>query len=103
MSANPEKVCFMDGWHYSVVEDNDAREYALAVATARFKFEMSRGDDAGITAAQDQLDEVTNQVFEKPDQRLVLEDDGTYRPATDADTDSWNDRKHQRFVSVEMS
>ena len=34
--------------------------------------------------------------------KLVLEDDGSYREATDEDTQSWNERKHQRFVTLEM-
>jgi hypothetical protein len=36
--------------------------------------------------------------YEVPGDRLVLEDDGTYRPATDADTESWHDRKHASFT-----
>jgi len=37
-----------------------------------------------------------------PGARLVLEDDGSFRPATDDDTNSWNERKHQRFADVVM-
>lgn len=39
---------------------------------------------------------------DQPEHRLVLEDDGTYRYATDGDTDSWHDRTHRNFVNVEM-
>jgi len=38
-----------------------------------------------------------------PGVRLVLEDDGTYRVATDADTESWHDRHHGVTVTVEMT
>ena len=34
-----------------------------------------------------------------PGERLVLEDDGTYRPATEQDL-SWHDRKHTSFTLV---
>lgn len=37
-----------------------------------------------------------------PGERLVLEDDGTYRFATDADTESWHDRKHRGYVLVDV-
>lgn len=40
--------------------------------------------------------------FDTPGERLVLDDDGSYRVAGDADTESWHDRKHQRFATVEM-
>lgn len=59
-----QRVCFLDGWHYSVKDDGNGGEI--------------------------------------PDERLVLEDDGSYRVATDADTESWHDRKHTRFATVEM-
>lgn len=36
-----------------------------------------------------------------PGEKLFLDDDGSYRPAVDGDV-SWHDRKHQRFVTVEM-
>lgn len=62
--ADYEKVCYVDGWHYSVVEGAD-------------------GNDV-------------------PGERLVLEDDGTYRLAADDDTNSWHDRKHQQYVNVVM-
>lgn len=58
------RVCFVDGWHYSVKDDGDGGEI--------------------------------------PDQRLVLEDDGSYRAATDADTESWHDRKHVQLATVEL-
>lgn len=64
MGENFDRVCFQDGWHYSVKDDGAGGE--------------------------------------TPDERLVLDDDGTYRAATDADTESWHDRKHQRFATVEM-
>lgn len=38
----------------------------------------------------------------QPGERLVCEDDGSYRIATDADTESWHDRKHGQFVTIEM-
>ncbi len=34
-------------------------------------------------------------------QKLYLEDDGTYRIAEDGD-ESWHDRKHQRFATFEL-
>ena len=36
-----------------------------------------------------------------PGEKLVLEDDGSYRLATDADTESWNELHHKRFATVE--
>lgn len=33
-------------------------------------------------------------------ERLVCENDGSYRYASDADTDSWHDRKHGQFVTI---
>lgn len=36
-----------------------------------------------------------------PGDRLVLQDDGTYRLAQDGD-ESWHDRTHGQFVSVEF-
>lgn len=59
-----EKVCYQDGWHYSVVTDEN-------------------GNDV-------------------PGERLVLEDDGSFRLATEDDINSWHDRKHQQFASVVM-
>lgn len=56
-------VCYLDGWHWSVVDDGAGGE--------------------------------------QPGERLVLEDDGTYRAAADEDV-SWHERKHQRFATVEM-
>ena len=38
---------------------------------------------------------------DQPDQRLVLEDDGSYRLATEDDT-SWHDRKHGQFASIAL-
>lgn len=38
----------------------------------------------------------------EPDQKLYLDDDGTYRPATDQD-ESWHDRVHQQFVTAELT
>ncbi len=38
---------------------------------------------------------------ETPDARLFLDDDGSYRLATDADQ-SWHERKHGQFVTVQM-
>lgn len=64
MAVSPEAVCFLDGWHYAVVQDADGADV--------------------------------------PGDRLVLEDDGTYRLATDEDTESWNDRKQERFATVQM-
>jgi len=52
-------VCYQDGWHYSV-DEND-----------------------------------------QPDQRLVLEDDGSYRLANEDDA-SWHDRKHGQFAHIEL-
>lgn len=34
--------------------------------------------------------------------KLFLQDDGTYRPATDAD-ESWHDRHHKQFVTAELT
>lgn len=59
-----ERVCFIDGWHYSVLTDANENDV--------------------------------------PGERLVLEDDGSYRVATETDVESWNDRKHQRFANVVM-
>lgn len=64
-AVSSEAVCFLDGWHYAVVQD-------------------AVGADV-------------------PGDRLVLEDDGTYRLATDADTVSWNERKQERFATIEMA
>lgn len=38
---------------------------------------------------------------DNPGDRLFLEDDGTYRLAADGD-ESWHDRNHGQFVSVEF-
>lgn len=56
-------VCFLDGWHYTVVTDG-------------------AGNDA-------------------PGERLVTDGDGSYRPATDADT-SHNDRHATGFVDIAL-
>lgn len=37
----------------------------------------------------------------QPGERLFLEDDGTYRTAEEGD-ESWHDRKHGQFVSIEL-
>lgn len=63
-AVSPEAVCFLDGWHYAVVQDADGADV--------------------------------------PGDRLVLEDDGSYRLATDADTETWHDRKHIRYATVEL-
>ena len=39
---------------------------------------------------------------EEPGERLVLDDDGSYHLADETDTESWHDRKHQRFATFEM-
>ncbi len=57
-------VCYLDGWHWSVVDDGAGGE--------------------------------------RPDRPLYLEDDGTYRFAIDGD-ESWHDRKHETFTTVEPS
>lgn len=59
-----DRVCYLDGWHYSVKDDGNGGE--------------------------------------EPDVKLVLEDDGTFRAATAADTESWHDRKHASFARIEM-
>ena len=37
---------------------------------------------------------------DQPDQKLYLEDDGTYRPAADGDL-SWFERYHKQYTNVE--
>lgn len=58
-----DRVCYLDGWHYSLKDDGAGGE--------------------------------------EPDVRVVLDDDGTYREATDDDV-SWHDRMHGRFATIEM-
>jgi len=70
-------VCYLDGWHYTVVPNPDG---------------LGNGDKG--------------HVYDAPGEKLVLEDneDGTefrYRLATDEDTRSWHDRKHRAFATVE--
>lgn len=36
------------------------------------------------------------------DRKLYLEDDGTYRYATDTDQ-SWHDRHHRQYVTLELT
>jgi len=38
---------------------------------------------------------------DQPDQRLVLDDDGSYRLANGDDT-SWHDRKHGQFAHIAL-
>lgn len=64
MPTKADRVCYQDGWHYSVVLDADGNEV--------------------------------------PGEKLVLLDSGKYRPATDADTESWHDRKHEKYATVVM-
>lgn len=64
MSDDTARVCYRDGWHWTVETDDD-------------------GNDV-------------------PGKKLVLEDDGSFRPATKADTESWHNRKHERFATVEL-
>ena len=39
--------------------------------------------------------------YDIPDAKLFLDDDGTYRLATD-DDESWHDRKHGQFATIEL-
>lgn len=96
-------VCYMDGWHYTVVADDDAREHALAVAQANLDHAKKRGED--VAAAEAEVLDVQQRSFEMPGERLHLEDteDGSqsrYRLATDADTKSWHDRKHGQYAQI---
>lgn len=98
-------VCYQDGWHYTVVDDPDARERALAVAQAHVDHTTRTGSPDDVAAAEAELADVQQRRFEKPGDRLHLEDspDGSesrYRLATDADTRSWHDRKHGRYAQI---
>lgn len=65
-------VCYLDGWHYTVVADPSGSETP------------------------------EGRPHEIPGDRLYLDDDGAYRYATDDDTASWHDRKHVGYARIAM-
>lgn len=94
-------VCFLDGWHWSTIVDEDDRARCVTVAQAHVDYAHKRGDGDSIAAAEAELARATSATYEVPDRKLFLEDDGTYRFATDSDS-SWRDRKHTRFATIAM-
>lgn len=96
------------GFHYSVIEDTDAKQAAIVGATAQVALWEKRAaaGGGGFTArqlenAKAHLAEVEAAPFHIPDQKLYLDDDGVYSIAEDGD-ESWHDRKHQRFASFDL-
>jgi hypothetical protein len=96
------------GFHYSVVEDTDAKAAAIAGAQAQVDLWQKRADRGGggftarqLESAQAALAEIEAAPFHIPDQKLFLDDDGQFWIAEDGD-ESWHGRKHQRFASFDL-
>jgi hypothetical protein len=96
------------GYHYSVIEDTDAKQAAIAGVQAQVELWEKRAALGGGQFTADQLENAKEALaaieeapFHIPDQKLYLDDGGTYYLAEDGDL-SWHDRKHQRFASFNL-
>lgn len=96
-------VCFHDGWHHTVVIDEDDRDRSIAVAQHHLEYARKRGTPDQVEIAEGEMERVQSHSYETHGERLVQLDDGTYRLAGDDDTASHNQVHGQRFAMIEMT
>ena len=96
-------ICFIgaEGWHYTVVEDEDARVLAASVAQAHIDYATKKKDPARLAAAQTELADVQLRSFEMPGERLFSFGDGTYRLAREGDPSN-QEQFHRQYAVTQM-
>lgn len=103
------------GWHYTAVTDEDAKAAAIIGLEAQVALwekraalpAFGRFADDQLDAAKKALTDAVAAPFHVPGEKLHLEDseDGSqsrYRLATDADEQSWHDRKHKSYATFSL-
>lgn len=99
------QVCYQDGWHHTVVTDQDDRVRCVAIAAAHLTHARKRGTPEQIADAENSVALAKSHSYDTPGERLFLDDTDPgnpfYRLAVDGDQ-SWHDRKHRQFSLIEM-